>query len=1425
MIRIGLALSMLAVLVAASPAPAQPTSGAPQHPVWTEQTGARNGAPLSASGRPDGAARPPSTGRPEQAGPTDWRASAQAWQAASWGGGGPPAAPAPAYTPRPILGERPSILILSRDPGDPGKAVLLRRLAREGGVDLDFEFVDQRDAAWIADQAARRDIVLLDSVMPAAFMRLAPQAREALADYRGRVAMGLSSQAGTAAGLPPAQAEAIARYYENGGEENFRRLLAYLRTEVMQAGGAAPAGPPIELPERAIWHPDAGERLFNRLDDYLAWRAPRVGQPVIGVGFHRSSLADVTMDAVEALVRRLEAKGAFVVPFYDPNDGDQADPLVMKGGQAFPDAFVTFTGMYTNVDQQRRWLEKLDRRMVQALPYATGYEDEWRKDPEGFPLFRTAVFYHLSEQAGRVDATVVSARRRGDDRLVGIPEQVDALAERLIRYAALRRKPNADKTVAVFVWNSPAGEQNFSASYLNVPASLQNIFVAMRREGYRVADVGEADLIADLQLMIRPYYRTRDETALRALLARDLAEKVPVDEYKAWFEANIPEETRRAQAAAWEPPERSYLTIQEPDGAYFVVPRKRIGNVILLPQPLRGARRDAEADIFHDKTRPMHHAYRAVYQAVTGRMHADAIIHLGTHGTQEWALGKERGPSVFDDSQTTIGAVPVIYPYTVANVGEATIARRRGRATIVSHNSPPFAPAGLYGELTEFHDLLHQWSDIADGGVKARVEAQLVDLADRMNLLKDIGIDRRATLAAPDAFLKKAHDYVHELAGMAQPLGLHSFGEVGDRDGVLLTILQILGPDYVRIWEPKPEELYAQPFDDIRKSAPFLALARAVEDGSDLGEAPEAARPMLEEGRRHFRNFTSEEEIAGLITALGGGFVKPGSGNDPLRNPEAVPTGRNLYAFDPRRIPTKAAWEAGAKLADDLIVQYQARHGGAFPDKFAFTMWSTETVLHFGVVEAQILRLMGLAPVWNARGEVVDVAVTPRAELGRPRADVVVTLTGLYRDNLPELTSLIGRATERAYAENDPDNNLRRNAQATERLLVQRGVAAADAATFSRLRMFGPESGTYGTDLPEAIEDSGTWEKEGQLADLYLRRMGFAYDGKAGGAHSLRLPDVDLLAENLKGVKAAVLSRSTNNQGLVSLDHTFEYLGGLGLAVRRLTGDSPELFVTDLRDTRTFRNKTAADFIAVELRTRDLHPRYVAELMRDGFNGATSMVTHTDNLFGWTVMEPKTVRPDQWAAWHDVYIADKHGLGLRKWFMETHPGALAQVSARMLEAVRKGYWKPSDEMKRSLVQAYQAAATGQDFQLHNAALEAFIASGADARLVVDARASESSPHPAQVNMRPAAQANPRPAPAAPDQRPAEAESPTEATQRVSGMKLEEITPSAETAPTPPAWSVWAALLAMAAVFLAGAGVERRRPVWCGGTGEAPADWA
>ena len=1411
MTRIGLVLWMLAFLLAISPAPAQPTHEAPPRPAWAEQAGGQDGVP-AVSDRSDGVARSQSAGRLVQAGPVNRQLSVQAGQTEGWSGGGSSAPLVRAYAPRPMLGDRPSILIISRDPGDSGKAVLLRKLAREAGVDLAFEFVDQRDAAWIAEQAARSDIVLLDSVMPGAFVRLVQQAREALADYRGRVAMGLTSQAGAAAGLSRIQAEAIARYYESGGEENFRRLFAYIRAEVMGVAGAIPPDPPIDLPEQAIWHPDA-PGVFSTLSKYLAWHAPRADQPVIGVGFHRSSLANVAMDAVEALVRRLEAKGAFVVAFYDPNDADQSDPLVMKDGKAFADVFVTFTGMYTNVDQQRRWLEKLDRRMVQALPYATGYEDEWRKDPEGFPLFRTAVFYHLSEQAGRVDATVVSARRREDDRLVGIPEQIDALAERLIRYATLRRKSNAEKTVAIFVWNSPAGEQNFSASYLNVPESLENIFAALRREDYRVADIGEAELIADLQLMIRPYYRTHDEAVLRTLLSRDLAEKVPVEEYKAWFEASLSEETRRAQAAAWELPERTYLTIQEPDGSYFVVPRKRIGNIILLPQPLRGARRDTEAEIFHDKTRPMHHAYRAVYQAVIGRMGADAIVHLGTHGTQEWALGKERGPSVFDDSQTTIGAIPVIYPYTVANVGEATIAKRRGRATMVSHNSPPFAPAGLYGELTEFHDLLHQWSDIADGGVKVRVEAQLVDLADRMNLLEDLGLDRNAALAAPEAFLKQAHDYVHELAGMAQPLGLHSFGEVGDRDGILLTILQILGPDYVRIWEPDPDEFYAQPYEDIRRSGPFLALARAVEDRSELADAPEAAKPMLEEARRHFRNFTSEEEIAGFITALGGGFVKPGSGNDPLRNPEAVPTGRNLYAFDPRRIPTKAAWEAGARLADDLIVQYQAGHSGTFPDKFAFTMWSTETVLHFGVVEAQILRLMGLEPVWNSRGEVVDVAVTPRAELGRPRADVVVTLTGLYRDNLPELTSLIGRAVDLAYGQDDPDNNLRRNAQATEQMLLQRGVADADAASFAKLRMFGPESGTYGTDLPAAIEDSGTWEKEDQVADLYLRRMGFAYDGKAGGTHSLKLSDIDLLAENLKGVKAAVLSRSTNNQGLVSLDHTFEYLGGLGLAVRHLTGASPELFVTDLRDTRTFRNKTAADFIAAELRTRDLHPRYVAELMREGFNGATSMVSHTDNLFGWTVMEPEAIRPDQWAAWHDVYIADTHDLGLRGWFMETHPGALAQVAARMLEAVRKGYWEPSEEMKRSLVEAYQQSTKGKDFRLHNPALESFIASDADVRLIVDARTTDARPLLTPTDTRPVQQPEDPGAEssATPYRRPAEAAAPHAATERVSGMMLEEITSPLETSRNSPVWSAWAALLAMLAVFMTGGVVERHKP--------------
>lgn len=1264
--------------------------------------------------------------------------------------------------------EMPSIVVFARDPSSPAKGAMLERIARERGLALEWVFLDRASPEDIAKKIAGRDLVMFDWVMdyllPQMFAQVGPQLRSSQAKVWGGK---FWQRPDITRGFTPDQARQVLGYWEAGGVDNWRHLMDYLRVAVLGRPGTPPPDP-APMPERALYHPDAPDRIFKDLASFLAWRAPKPGQKVIGIGFHRSELANDSTLHIDDAIRRVEAKGAFPLAFWDPNDGRATMPLLSHEGRMLPDAILAFTGVYTSVEEQRAWMSEIDRPVLQAIPYHGGSVDEWRKDDEGVPVSRQGVFYTLAEAAGRIDMTVVSARREEDKRLVAIPEQMEALVERALGHANLRHKPNAEKRIAILVWNTPSGEENFAASYLNVPASIVEIARTLRAEGYDAPDVDEKTVIEQIKKLIRPYYRKKDDAELRRLVADGLAERLPVGEYRAYL-ATLPAELRAQMETLYERPEDTYLTLKEGDRADFIVPRWTLGNLVILPQPLRGAHRTEEDNITHDKKRPLHHGYRAVYQGLVQKAKVDAIIHLGTHGTQEWAPGKERGPSVHDDTQTTIGNVPVIYPYTVANVGEAIIARRRGRAVTISHNSPPFAPAGLYGDFVELHETLHNATSGEDGAVRQALRRQLVEQARKLNLTKDIGMSEDDIAASFDTFLDKLHKHLHTVAGMPQPLGMHTFGKIADSDKTLLTVLQILGPDYIKVWQPDPEELLSQPFEKLQSSAPFVTLQRAVAEGKDLQDFPEAARPFLDEARRHFANLTSPIELKSLKAALSGGFVTTSTGNDPLRNPDSVPTGRNLYGFDPRKIPTKASWEAGSKLGRDLMDGYKAKNG-VWPDKITFSLWSTETLNHFGVVEAQILYMLGTRPVWNPRGDVVGVEVIPRDKLDRPRVDTVLSLTGLYRDNLPELLALLQGAVNKVAALEESDNPLAANTARIASALVAKGIEKGRAGRLARVRMFGNESGVYGTNLPEGTVASGAWESEDVLATTYLSRMSWLF-GTDPDTRNVKLDDVNLYAEALKGTKAAVLSRSSNNHGIVSIDHPFEYLGGIGLAVRSLEGRTPELFISDLRNTRDFKNQTVAEFMSVELRSRYFHPRYVKEMMNERYSGATKMVDVVNNFWGWNVMDRSSVREDQWQEFFEVYVDDKLKLGLREWFKEHHPAALAQISERMLEAVRKGYWQAPDEVVKKLVETHQEIARSRDLLVENQKFAEFVAAKAAGYglLPVIAQKAPTEPEPAPEAA--VAQAQPT----------------------VTGVKLErEATPQPEPSPIAQ-WGVYALL--------------------------------
>ena len=370
-------------------------------------------------------------------------------------------------------------------------------------------------------------------------------------------------------------------------------------------------------------------------------------------------------------------------------------------------------------------------------------------------------------------------------------------------------------------------------------------------------------------------------------------------------------------------------------------------------------------------------------------------------------------------------------------------------------------------------------------------------------------------------------------------------------------------------------------------------------------------------------------------------------------------------------------------------------------------MWSVETMRHFGILEAQVLYALGVEPVWDRGGRVSGVKLIDAETLGRPRIDTVVSATGLYRDQFPNAMLRMNEAAALAADLNDSNPVALATRQTFEQLLAK-GVAPAKARQLSRVRVFSNESGVYGSNLEDAAFASDTWESEGKLADLYLDRMQYAF-GEGLDAAGEKVAQMNLYAQNLKGVDAAVLSRSSNLYGMLTTDDPFQYLGGLSLAVRHLTGKSPELYISNLRDAKKGKVENAAKFMATELSTRAFHPGYIEDMMKEGHAGSLALTGNLDNFWGWQVTAPDIVREDQWQAFHDIYVDDKYKLQLREWMEKTDPEALARMVERMLEAVRKAYWKPDEATFKNLVETDLELHRKYDIPSLNDKVEDFVA--------------------------------------------------------------------------------------------------------------------
>ncbi|MCA0175762.1 MAG: cobaltochelatase subunit CobN [Proteobacteria bacterium] len=1157
-------------------------------------------------------------------------------------------------------------------------------------------------------------------------------------------------------GLSEAQARPLVSYYANGGQRNFEGFFSLLAATLEGRPAPADLKPPVVFPKTAVYHPQAPQLVFASAADFLRWRgvtpaaagAPR--PPVVAIPMHQQYIASMQTGFIDDLVARIEQRGAVAMPIYGPMMPAGAIARVLQPQADAPplaDALIN-TQIMLNAEGRRDEFAALGLPVVQAIAYRRGDEADWAADPHGVALMDVPFYLAQPEYAGVIDIQIAAATRKSDDALVAIPDQAQATVDKVLALIDLQRKPAADKQLALMFWNYPAGEKNFSAAFLNVPQSLRSTLSALRRAGYDVPPPPqEAELIATVQRLLAPSYH---DGLLPALLADGLAALLPVAQYRQWL-ATLPEATRTALMGRWGEPERSASVIHQGGQAYFVIPRLQLGKLALLPLP---GRADKGADGAAGRDRALYHsmkpdalpphAYLAAYLWVRESSgedpgaRRDALIHFGTHGTQEWLPGKERGLSVSDPGMLAVGSLPVVYPYIVDNVGEATQAKRRGRAVTISHQTAPLRPAGLHRTLTELHDLLHQWLAQDEGAVKARFQADILARVAQARIAADMGgwtPERARTEFVP--FIDALHDHLHELAQTVQPVGLHTLGESAAPEHRAATVLMMLGRPF---WEAAArqagvpvvdlDEALVADHDQLAATPAYRLLARHVLDDTappaDPGSFTPELQALLAQARTWWRNLDASSETQGLLAALAGRHIPTAYGGDPVKNPDALPTGRNLYGFDPSRIPARQAWAAGQQAAEQLIATHR-RQTGQTPTKLTVSLWSVETMRHLGLLEAQALWLMGVEPLWDEGDRVTGVRLVPRATLGRPRVDVVLSATGLYRDHFPNAMQHLARAAQlAAQADDEPDNPVAAHTRRLAQRLRAQGWAEADALDAAQTRIFSSESGRYGTGLDDATLATDSWqgkaEGDRKLAQMYLARMQYAYGPDEARWGSLP-PGADadgtsqgkalnLYAEHLRGTQGAVLSRSSNVYGMLTTDDPFQYLGGIALAVRHLDGKAPELYISNLRGAGSGRVEGAAQFLAKELATRQFHPGYIQGLMQEGYAGTLQVLDATNNLWGWTAVAREIVRDDQWQEMADVYVRDKHQLGLAQWFEQHNPHALAQTIERMVEAARQGYWQADAATLAELKDRWRELAARHAVQSDNARFTAFVQAAA-----------------------------------------------------------------------------------------------------------------
>jgi len=1177
----------------------------------------------------------------------------------------------------------------------------------------------------------------------------------------------------------------VYNYLTLGGLTNIENLFRYLADNLLVGGFGYNL--PTEQPQHGIYYADS---LLSQ-GEWLA-RHYNPSRPTAAVLFYRAHWLSGNTAFVDALCEALTTHGFNALPIFSYSLREQRDgrPIAFDycdapDGRRLPDIVIctmlsafTATGEGARPPSEDLLLSDLGVPVLQAIT-SSMERDQWELSARGLSPLDTALHVAMPEFDGRIITVPISfkgvkgqadncdpACPCGDSRSVvkdppsaipqyiPLPDRLTRVAELARRIVQLQRKPNSEKRIAVILTNQPGRASRIgNAVGLDTPASLINLFQVMQAAGYGIehlppngaASPGDA-LIHEL--IDRCAY---DVEYLTDFQLAQAAGSIPDERYAEWF-ARFPERNRQQMNARWdEAPGRAF----HHEGTIKFAGLE-LGNVFVALQPPRGYGMDPQA-IYHTPDLPPTHHYAAFYRWLSeptehGGWGADAILHMGKHGTLEWLPGKGIGLSETCYPDLFLADLPLIYPFIINDPGEGMQAKRRAHAVIVDHLTPPMTTADAYGDLDELRQLVDEYYQLEalDPGKLPMLQSQIWDVIKRARLDEDLKLltkqqhgnhthdwDPTETEDGTPVSLAemRGKDFAHlmedldgylcELTSAQIRDGLYIIGErlpddalvdmlaaltrlpnldvpslrVSVADAVGLNLSELLDRPGARFTQ-SPNRSVTQPLATNSDAIEWIdstcrQLVAALQSNDFTRSAPSSSPnhqlPITPNTHRVLDficatlvpalQTSQREEVAQILNALAGHPVPAGPSGAPTRGmAHVLPTGRNFYSVDPRSLPSQTAWRVGQALANELLNRY-FQEEGAYPETVGLSIWGTSAMRTHGDDLAQCFALLGVRPCWQSENRrLIGVEPIPMAELGRPRIDVVMRISGFFRDAFPHLIALMHRAVQLvSELDEPPDQNfVRKHVLADSVRYHGKGATPAEAQRRATYRVFGSKPGSYGAGILPLI-DERNWQDAGDFAEAYINWGGYAYSGDEYGV-DMR----PVFREVLAGVQVAAKNQDNREHDIFDSDDYLQYHGGMIAAIRVLSGKSPHRFFGDNSDPERVKVRDLREETRRVFRSRVINPKWIESITRHGYKGGLELAATVDYLFGYDATA------DVMEDWMYEQVAEQYALdeAMQEFLKQSNPWALQAILSRLLETIQRGMWDANEEMRKRLRAAY-----------------------------------------------------------------------------------------------------------------------------------------